>query len=626
MRSLGWLIFSWLLSASLVVAQSNSCPAIVEQALQAVGDNCDQLSRNSACYGFNRVDSTFFAEQESGFFSQPSDRALLGQLLSLKTAPLNTSNGEWGVAVMNVLANVPNSLPGQGVMFLLMGDVEVTNDVNPEAAFTPAAAVEAVVAQTTALLGNPTRASNTLATLAIGTPIAADALSVDGAFVRAVVGNSAGWVALEALENPDTLADLPIVASAQRTPMQAFYFSTGIGQPECNEAQATLAIQSPENIKVDLTVNGVDIRVGSMLTFTQGPNGPQMTVHRGGVQLPNGQTLGAGNTSLITFDFEGNIVGFGDAIPADEGVIEQGLIVQNFFNQISNANDWPLFEAFGSPNFVDETPPSLPPNPTDCPFPNPAIYTVQRGDTLFSIARAYDANLPAIVAANNIPPSATIFVGQQLTIPNPCSGFVNLPSSAGPVAEQPADEDNPQGADCAGFGLVSPLGTSAPSGDILFDWNPAPGATLYQLNIYGSRNSSFRTTETQYSANSGELGAGGSFQWEVIAFAGDAILCSSGRSPQLIQEGAPPPEPPPYVVRWTCGATTGEVDVSWSGFDIGEVLTIDFSTTVPNNTYNATVSGPSGMYTFFGIFGTLGDIRIIGEKGGVAREKGGFGC
>lgn len=629
MRSLRWMLFTWLVSVSIVAAQGSACPAIVEQALKSIGDNCEQLFRNSACYGFNRVDATFLIEQEIGFFSQPADRALLGQLATIRTAPLNTTTGEWGVAVMNVLANVPNSLPGQGVIFLLMGDVEVTNMVDPQTSLTPIQPIETTITQATSLLSNPTLVSNLVTSLAANTTIALDGVSVDGTFVRGVVGDTAGWVAVSALSDPSVVDDLPILSSVTRTPMQAFYFSTGIGQPECSQAQSTLAIQSPENIKVDLTVNGVDIRVGSMLTFTQGANGPQMTVHRGGVQLPNGQTLVAGQSSIVQFDFEGNIIGFGDSGPADDGVIEQGLLVQNFFNTISEANNWPLFEAFGSPNFVDEQQPQpqalTTPDPTTCPFPNPATYTVQRGDTLFSIARAHDASLPAIVAANNIPTDATIFIGQQLTIPNPCSGFINLPTF-GNIVDQPADEDNVEGAACAGFGLVSPIGTSVPSGDILFDWNPAPGATIYQLNIFGSRNSSFRTTETQYTANSGELGAGGSLQWEVIALSGDAVLCSSGRSPQLIQEGAPPPEPPPYVVRWNCGNTTGEVDVSWGGFEVGEVLTIDFSTSGPNNNYSAVVSGPSGMYTFFSVVGTLNDVRIIGEKGGIAREKGGFSC
>lgn len=44
-------------------------------------------------------------------------------------------------------------------------------------------------------------------------------------------------------------------------------------------------------------------------------------------------------------------------------------------------------------------------------------YTVQRGDTLFSIARRHGTTVGAIVAANNIPNPNLIYVGQQLEIP-----------------------------------------------------------------------------------------------------------------------------------------------------------------------------------------------------------------
>lgn len=48
-------------------------------------------------------------------------------------------------------------------------------------------------------------------------------------------------------------------------------------------------------------------------------------------------------------------------------------------------------------------------------------YRVQEGDSLSSIAVRYDVTVEAIVAANNLPSRATIYVGQLLTIPAPGS-------------------------------------------------------------------------------------------------------------------------------------------------------------------------------------------------------------
>ncbi len=55
------------------------------------------------------------------------------------------------------------------------------------------------------------------------------------------------------------------------------------------------------------------------------------------------------------------------------------------------------------------------------PTPPPSdfiLYTVQAGDTIFSIARRYDVSVEAIIQANNLTTYA-LTIGQQLRIPTP---------------------------------------------------------------------------------------------------------------------------------------------------------------------------------------------------------------
>jgi LysM repeat protein len=51
------------------------------------------------------------------------------------------------------------------------------------------------------------------------------------------------------------------------------------------------------------------------------------------------------------------------------------------------------------------------------PQPNPTVYVVQRGDTLYSIARRYGTTVEAIALTNKIANPSLIYVGQRLTIP-----------------------------------------------------------------------------------------------------------------------------------------------------------------------------------------------------------------
>jgi len=127
-------VFGTLLSiVAVVVAQTEDCELIVTQALGSVDSLCEGLDRNVACYGSSLVDSeTVVSPRPDDFFAQPGDMESLTNFTTIQPNPLNIETGEFGVTLLNVLANVPNTVPGQSVLLLLIGDAQLTNEINEE--------------------------------------------------------------------------------------------------------------------------------------------------------------------------------------------------------------------------------------------------------------------------------------------------------------------------------------------------------------------------------------------------------------------------------------------------------------------------------------------------------------
>lgn len=189
-RSLRKAVWTLILigTVSLASAQEDACPSLVDQAILQTNAQCASTERNEACYGNTSIDLKA-RDPRPITFSAPGDKVALQRVSALRTLPLNVDTGEWGIALLRLQANLPNTVPGQNVTFLLMGDVSLT-------------------------------------------------------------------------ETPTT---------ANR-PMQSFYFTTGIGQARCQQANINaLVVQSPDHTKVNLTINGAEVVLGSTAVLFASP-------------------------------------------------------------------------------------------------------------------------------------------------------------------------------------------------------------------------------------------------------------------------------------------------------------------------------------------------------------------
>ncbi|MDZ4670971.1 MAG: hypothetical protein SH821_08880 [Phototrophicales bacterium] len=93
---------------------------------------CGNLERNEICYGNFNLSATPQDGVGSFYFDRVGDKVSVNDLSTLELSPMNESTGEWGVAVMLLQANLPNTLPGQNVTIILFGNVTIQNVTTQE--------------------------------------------------------------------------------------------------------------------------------------------------------------------------------------------------------------------------------------------------------------------------------------------------------------------------------------------------------------------------------------------------------------------------------------------------------------------------------------------------------------
>lgn len=552
MRSFHWLLLCLLLvgAVSLLTPQTteaqNSCPALVQSALDQMGENCGSLGRNNACYGFTRVDSTFAENTPVDFFSQPSDRAALAQIETLTTTPLDLDLDQWGIAVMNLLANVPGALPGQSVVFMLMGNTEVSNMVEPANTLPEVEPVDVTTLAETRLFSGPAANTSTVATLPAETLLQAEGMTEAGDWLR-VYDSAAGlgWMPVEAVDSVGELDDLPAVSADMQAPMQAFQVSTAFNDLLCNEAPSLLAIQSPENMKVDLMANGVHINLGSLIMLRTLPPGDvlQIITIEGDVLLDPGTAFetnllpGFATQRCLTDD---NVVGEDCPWSTPVSLTEEELIfaqtVLLAFQQFNLEN--------GASTVVEGQEITLI-NTDTCPAGATVRHTVRTGDTLFGLGLQYNTSVSALIFNNDLD-GTTIVPGQELTVICGAQGPTSLPSLGAPpvfVNDAPPLPTEPV-IDCNGLAATSPL-DGLSYGANTFYWNaPNTPVDTYRVTVSGESGSATFTTDGSNLNLTAELiydnvGTGYNFSWMVEALVDGNVVCNTP-SFNILRESPPP--------------------------------------------------------------------------------------
>jgi len=122
------MIFTLLIVAyGTTIAQTDTddtCSVYVQEALTIANDVCVDGSRNSICYGNIQITSTLRTEDVN--FEETGDRVPIADIETMELSPLDLETDTWGIAIANIQANLPDTLPGQLITVVVFGDTELT--------------------------------------------------------------------------------------------------------------------------------------------------------------------------------------------------------------------------------------------------------------------------------------------------------------------------------------------------------------------------------------------------------------------------------------------------------------------------------------------------------------------
>lgn len=484
-----------LLGFSLAVAgQDDTC-----QPLAALAD-CGTVSRESIC--INGESSALFGD-------------------------INLNQDE--AALLNISANYPLSIGEQGVLFLVLGDVQLANAVPDSQRFTPVEAVTVTPTTSTNLRSRPSTDDTVLASVNPGVSLPADGISDDGEWLRVAYDGNPAWV-YRSLVTGTGIDTLPTIGADARTRMQDFTLITG--GPESDESGCgdSLILQALEQQPARLRVNGADIAVLSTVAlraserpFTDFAGDATWRSRYPGLLPDDGIAPDAicRFTQLYALDGEAFLNGGRLSVP-------RGFQALAFDCGESGVTTWTRVEAM---------------NPVDLAG-FAALETLPDG-----LLRA-----PVTLA------TMQEIVGLLSQISRPTVTNVEQTASSPAADDAEAPPRIRTSAECPGFVPTHPL-TGVAFGFVRFYWDPAPGATSYRVNLYNYQGDfviGFNTAGPETSVRVDTMSPLFTYpqtrtpplSYEVVAYQDGAVLCTTPLL-TLIRDYDPDPDCPAHM--WFTG-------------------------------------------------------------------------
>ena len=550
MRARRWFILLGLVSClafgiASVAAQDDSCRLLVERALTELGWNCAETPTGAACYGHDFIAATFAAEND---FFNPADQAPAAELLSLSSSPANISTGDWGIAQLNLPADL-GSVAGvdaqTGLTLLLLGEAELLNlRLSPE-----------VKPPELTFRGEPHNAPCDEATNAL------------------ILHSARGLLTKVDINGVHLDFDGSIIAQQPAVNIITFIVVEGqlVSQNMNTSAGQALSILLDDEGVAQAYIPTRDASVRELKLFDVVE---MALVALRGEGVPAPAPEDAGETDSIEEEVDA-VAGETDApteeVDADAEATEEVSAPSQVTSAVAEegvSEEVPPEESVGEEEEVGA-------EDGACQAGQLVRHTITSGETLFAIAQAYNSRVSDIVARNNVANVDLIQVGEELLIP--CDSREPGQTTMGTL---PA-VNRASGAVCDSLNLDTVV---AGEGMRTFNWSSVSGASSYAVSVWKDRLEIARYE----SAGAGTSLTGAlptdaepPFSWSVEVWQGGTTLCTSAAALLDVDatETSGPVDPVPLgpvAISWICLAP-GEIAVVWENMPAEtETLTIAY--------------------------------------------------
>lgn len=242
---------------------TDSCDTLITAALQEIGTACVENGRNETCYGNVLVSATL--SDSALAFRDTGDIVPVTAIEALFTRSADPDTGEWGVALMDIEADLPDDADGL-VRMVLFGGVEITPATDKVIPDAPTCAFTNTNASNLNMRGGPGLAYRVVDVLNTDETIEVYGQS-DNEWLRSARGwfygplgelDCADDIELQTMNDPN---------DAYIAPMQAFSMTID-DSGQCRAAPPGLLIQTPDRTTATILINNVEIRAGSTAFVT----------------------------------------------------------------------------------------------------------------------------------------------------------------------------------------------------------------------------------------------------------------------------------------------------------------------------------------------------------------------